>query len=79
MKNVSIFVLIGVRPDGWTANYLYVVMTSTLRFSEHCKYSNCQTLHDGNIDLALPIRTTCISRSQQCQTVLTENFMFLFD
>ena len=50
----------------------------------HYKYDKCQTLHDGSTHKALPIHTTfsdldCISRSQQCQTVLTENFMFLFN
>ena len=38
------------------------------------KYEKCQTLHDGSTHWALPI--PCISRSQRCQTVLTENFMF---
>ena len=38
------------------------------------KYVKCQALHDGSIHWALPV-----SRSQQWQTVLTENFMFLSD
>ena len=41
-----------------------------------------QTLHGDSAYRALPIHTTfidfdCILRSQQCQTVLTENVMFL--
>ena len=48
------------------------------------KSDKCQTLHDGSTHLALPIHITfsdldCISRLQQCQTVLTENVMFFSD
>ena len=40
------------------------------------------TFHGGTTHWALPVYIAfgdleCISRSQQCQTVLTENFMFL--
>ena len=42
----------------------------------------CQSLHGGSIYRTSPLPTTFsdlwhISRSQQCQTVLTENFIFL--
>ena len=43
----------------------------------HYKYDKCQALHDGSTHWALPIYTTnldCISKSQQYQTVLTDNF-----
>ena len=53
-------------------------------FLGHCKYDKCQTLHDGSTYWASLIHTTfsdsdCISRLQQCQTVLIENSMFLSD
>ena len=43
-----------------------------------------QTVHASSTYWALQVHNTfsdldCISRSQQCQTVLTENFMFLTD
>ena len=52
-------------------------------FLGHCEYEKFQTSHDGTHS-ALPMHTTFddldyISRSQQCQTVLTKNFMFLSD
>ena len=51
-------------------------------FLRHYRYDNCQSFHDGSTQWTLPINTTFsdldyISRSQQCQTVLTENFKLL--
>ena len=48
----------------------------------HRKCDKCQTLRYGTTHQALPLHTTFlylypISRSQQCRTVLTENFVFL--
>ena len=48
----------------------------------HYKCDICETLHYGTAHLALPVLTTFgdhdqISRSQECQTVLTEHFMIL--
>ena len=53
-------------------------------FLEHYKYDKCQSLHRGSAHLAVPLHTTfsdrgCISAKQQCQTHITETFMFLFD
>ena len=73
--------MISVRP----ADRPIVRMWQKLKHCEflgHYNYDKCQTVHDGSTHWTLPIHTTfsdfdCISRSQQCQTVLTENFMFL--
>ena len=53
-------------------------------FFGHYKCDKYQTLHDGSTPWALPILNTfCdldhISGSQQCQTVLTENFVLFSD
>ena len=53
-------------------------------FLRYYKHDKCQILHDGSTHCALPVRTTSrdlvgLSRSQQCQTVLTEKLMFLSD
>ena len=68
--------MISVR-DGWLS-----ICGKNLRADFLGHY--CQTLHDGITHWALLIHTTfsdfdCISRAQQCQTVLTENFMFFSD
>ena len=68
--------MISVR-DGWLS-----ICGKNLRADFLGHY--CQTLHDGITRWALLIHTTfsdfdCISRAQQCQTVLTENFMFFSD
>ena len=65
--------------SGWLAGWLSV-RDKNLQFPQ----IKCQTLHDGSAHRALPILTTfcdlyCISRSQQYQTVLSKNFMFLSD
>ena len=79
---IWVYVVIGVRPAG----RLSVMWQKLDRcdFLVHCKHAKCQTVHDGSIYWALPIHTTssdldCISRSQQCQPVWTEYFMFLSD
>ena len=48
----------------------------------HRKGDKCPALHFGTTHQALPVHTTFrylqpTSRSQQCRTVLTENFVFL--
>ena len=53
-------------------------------FLTHYMYGKCKTLHDSSTHGALPIHTIFsdfdfISRSQQCITVFTENFIFLSD
>ena len=53
-------------------------------FLRHYKSDECQTLHDGSTHWALPAHAIfsdldSISRSQQCQTALTEHFMFQSD
>ena len=50
-------------------------------FSRHLKCNKCQTLYDGTTCLVVPVHYTfsdldSISKSQQCQTVVTENCMF---
>ena len=49
-------------------------------FLGHYTYDNCQTFHDGSIHWALSIHTAfsvldCISKSQQCETFLSENVL----
>ena len=56
----------------------------TLRFSQTYKCDKCQTLHDGTSLWALPVHTIFreqdhISKSWQCQTVLTADLLFLSD
>ena len=53
-------------------------------FFRHHKFDHCQTLHEDTSHRALPVHTTYsdldhVSWSQQCQTVLTENFIILSD
>ena len=67
---------------GWPAHMWQKLLDCD--FLRHHKYDKCQTLHDDSIYWGLPIHTTfsgldCIWRPQQCQTILTENFMFLSD
>ena len=62
--------------DGRPAKRLYV--------SQTLMYDNYQTLYDDSAHWALPIYTIfndpdCNSRPLQCQTVLTENCIFLSD
>ena len=50
----------------------------------HHRCDKCQTLDGGTTHWALPVHNSFgdldhISRSQQYQTVLTENVMFIFD
>ena len=74
-----------VRPAGWLASWLIVHMWQKLECCEflgHYKYVKHQTLSGCTTHWALPIHTTssdldCISGSQQRQTVLTENVIFL--
>ena len=71
-----------VRPAGRTADCLYAARKNnnlTLKFLECYKYDNVKLCSMVLLISALPIHTTfgdfdCISRSQQCQTVLIENF-----
>ena len=80
MKNVSVVISDGL------AGRLIVIMWQkpNCNFLRHYEYDKCQTFHDGSTHWTLPIYTTfsdldCIWRSEQCQTVLTENVMFLSD
>ena len=62
--------------------WLYVAKTLTLQFFFGHYEHEFQTFHGGSTHWALPIHTIFsdlgrISRLQQCQTVSTENFMFL--
>ena len=74
--------MISVRPAGRLSvcgkNVNVAIFSGAVNFLGRCKYDKCQTLRDGSTHLALPIHTTfsdldCISRSQQCQTVLPES------
>ena len=75
-----VYVLIGVRPARCRAsicvrNFNVAIFSDTTTVS----YYNCQTLHDGNTYWGLPIHITfsdldCISRSLECQTVLSKTF-----
>ena len=56
-------------------NVNVAIFSGAVNFLGRCKYDKCQTLRDGSTHLALPIHTTfsdldCISRSQECHTVL---------
>ena len=79
MKNVS-----QCNDQCWPASWVIVWhgKTKMLWFLRHYKCNKCQTLHDGITHWVLPVNTTFndlyhISRSRQCQRVLTENLMFL--
>ena len=74
----------------WLAQLFHQSSVWACRKLQHCdllrhrKYDKCQTLHDGTTCSALLVHTTFsdldhISKSQQCETVLTENFVFLSD
>ena len=73
------YVMIIVRLAGWV--YICGRNVNIAIFSD-TEYNQRQFLHDGSTHQALPIHTIfsdldCITRLQQCQTVSTENFMFL--
>ena len=79
-EKMWVYVMISVRP----ASQFFICgkNVNVAIFSD--LYDKCLTLHDGSTHWFLPIHSTFsdfdrISRSQQCQTVLNENFMFFSD
>ena len=78
-----VYVMISVRPAGPPIVRMGQKLQS-YDFLGYYRYGKCLTLYNDSPYWALLIHSTfsdlvCTSTSQQCQTFLTENFMFLSD